>query len=188
MTKKRYWAFVGYPESLPEDWKEQLQLTGLEIAISPLHDQDFNPTGDSKKAHYHIILCYKGPTTLENVKSLVCDRLGQPIPIPLDSVVGYYNYLTHKDNPEKAQYKESEIQTFNGFDSSKYNALTQSQIKKLIIDLSVFIVDNDIIEYADLVQILLSEELFDLFEVASTHTFYFNSFITSRRNKKKNID
>lgn len=41
--KKRNWAFVLYPESAPADWREQLQKTGLQCAISPLHDKDMNP-------------------------------------------------------------------------------------------------------------------------------------------------
>ena len=72
MTKKyqksRIWASVGYPESLPVDWKEKLIETGLQIAISPLHDKDVDPTGESKKPHYHIIFNYEGPTTYEHMK------------------------------------------------------------------------------------------------------------------------
>ena len=52
-VKKRNWAFVVYPESAPEDWIEQLQKTGLQCAVSPLHDKDTDPTGEPKKAHYH---------------------------------------------------------------------------------------------------------------------------------------
>ena len=61
--KARYWSFVAYPESLPSDWKDTLTRTGLPIAISPLHDKDINPNGEAKKAHYHVILCFDGPTT-----------------------------------------------------------------------------------------------------------------------------
>ena len=78
-TKKRNWAFVLYPESAPEDWKEQLQLAGLQCAISPLHDKDLNADGTPKKAHYHIILVYGNPTTYNNVKTLT-DRLNKTIP------------------------------------------------------------------------------------------------------------
>lgn len=63
MKKGRIWASVGYPESLPTDWKDKLIETGLQIAISPLHDKDINPTGEVKKPHYHFIfwfrLCYR---------------------------------------------------------------------------------------------------------------------------------
>ena len=123
--KKRYWAFVLYPESAPENWQDILQQTGLSCCVSPLHDKDTNPTGEPKKAHYHIILCYSGPTTEKCVKSIT-DRLNQPKPIALEQVRGYFRYLTHKDNPEKYQYDEKDIVTINDFDIDNYNDLSVS--------------------------------------------------------------
>ena len=88
-VKKRNWAFLVYPESAPVDWQEILQKTGLQCAISPLHDMDLDPTGEPKKAHYHVIACYSGPTSYNVVKSLT-DALQCPIPQPLEQVRGYY--------------------------------------------------------------------------------------------------
>ena len=104
MIKKRNWGFVLYPESAPIDWIDNLKIKGITFAVSPLHDKDVNPTGESKKEHYHVILCFGSPTTFNNVKAIT-DELNQPIPIPLESVRGYYRYFTHKDNPEKYQYE-----------------------------------------------------------------------------------
>lgn len=117
--KKRNWAFVLYPESAPADWREQLQKTGLQCAISPLHDKDMNPDNTPKKPHYHVILTYSGPTSYNVVKALT-DGFNQPIPQALEQVRGYYRYLTHKDNPEKAQYDEREIKTINGFNIADF--------------------------------------------------------------------
>ena len=113
-TKKRQWAFVCYPESLPPDWIEILKQSGLQCAISPLHDKDINPDNTPKKPHYHVILVYAGPTTYNNVATFTASINGT-IPQPLEQVRGYYRYLTHKDNPEKAQYDEKDIITLNGF-------------------------------------------------------------------------
>lgn len=184
--KKRYWAFVLYPESAPENWKEILQQTGLSICVSPLHDKDINPTGEPKKAHYHIILCYSGPTTFKCVKSIT-DSLNQPIPIALEQVRGYFRYLTHKDNPEKYQYNEKDITTINDFDIDNYNDLSISQIKTIMVDIQKIIRDNDILEYCDLLDFLLDSELFSYLDVAQNHTILFNTYITSLRNKKKTL-
>lgn len=184
--KKRYWAFVLYPESAPENWKEILQQTGLSICVSPLHDKDINPTGELKKAHYHIILSYSGPTTFNCVKSIT-DSLNQPIPIALEQVRGYFRYLTHKDNPEKYQYNEKDISTINDFDIDNYNDLSISQIKTIMIDIQKIIRDNDILEYCDLLDFLLDSELFSYLDVAQNHTILFNTYITSLRNKKKTL-
>ena len=58
VVKKRNWAFVCYPESMPKNWLEILQETGSPIAISPLHDKDKDPDEKEKKAHYHVIICW----------------------------------------------------------------------------------------------------------------------------------
>ena len=39
--KGRYWAGLIYPgDSAPDNWQELMQLSGLQILVSPLHDQD----------------------------------------------------------------------------------------------------------------------------------------------------
>ena len=150
--KKRYWAFVLYPESAPENWKDILQQTGLSICVSPLHDKDIDPTGQPKKSHYHIILCFSGPTT-ENVVKRITDNLNCPKPIALEQVRGYFRYLTHKDNPDKYQYNEKDIFTINDFDIDNYNDLSVSQINAIKIDIFKIINDLSIVEYSDLIDI-----------------------------------
>lgn len=184
-VKKRNWAFVLYPESAPLYWRELLQKTGLQCAISPLHDKDLNPDGEPKKSHYHIILAYSGPTSFNVVKSL-CDSLNQPIPQPLEQVRGYYRYLTHKDNPEKAQYSETDIETINGFCISDYVELTKSEVTAIIRQLQQIIREADIVEYSDLMDLLADSDMLVEFEVASSHTYFFDRYVSSRRNKKKN--
>ncbi|MFG0935061.1 Rep family protein, partial [Staphylococcus sp. 231237_7MaSpsaltlick] len=52
--KARYFTFLLYPESIPENWEMKLELMGIPMAISPLHDKDkSNVEGQEyKKAHY----------------------------------------------------------------------------------------------------------------------------------------
>ena len=181
-VKKRNWAFVLYPESAPEDWFERLQKKGLQGAVSPLHDKDLNADGEHKKAHYHVIVTYSGPTSFNVVKSL-CDELNCPIPQPLEQIRGYYRYLTHKDNPEKAQYSDSDIQLLNGFDIRDYVELTATETAKIKIKLCQLIDEGGVNEYYDLINLLRDSDMFDEFDVASRNTLFFNTYITSRRNK-----
>lgn len=186
-VKKRNWAFVLYPESAPADWVEQLKQSGLPCAISPLHDKDLNPDGEPKKAHHHIILIYGSPTTFNNVKALT-ERLNQPIPQPLEQVRGYYRYLTHKDNPEKAQYDERYIECLNGFCISDFVEMTKSEVLRFKRDIQRFIRDNDILEYCDLMDTLEgSESLSEWYDVASCNTYFFEKYISSRRNKARQL-
>lgn len=181
-VKKRHWAFVAYPESLPENWIEMLKQSGLKVAISPLHDKDTNPTGEPKKPHYHVIVSYDGPTTFGNVESLT-KRLNQPIPQPLEQVRGYYRYLTHEDNPEKVQYDKADIRTLNGFNILDFVEMTKSEVTKYIREIRRFICDNDITEYAALLDILDEGASIppEWFEVAVTHTMLFTGYLRSRR-------
>ena len=180
-VKKRNWTFVLYPESAPSDWKEQLKLCGLMSAISPLHDKDLNPTGEAKKAHYHVLLVYSGPTTYNAVAKFTAS-LNATIPQPLESVRGMYRYFTHKDNPEKYQYDESDISTINGFNIADLVELTKSEVNELKACVLSLIRSVNIKEYSDLVDFLIDNGMTAEYDVAINNTFFFNTYITSRRN------
>lgn len=187
--KKRAWALVCYPESLPDDWQDFLLHTGLEVAISPLHDRDINPDNTPKKPHYHIILVYQNPTTYKNVKENICDYLHCPIPQPLESVKGYYKYLTHKDNPEKAQYDDNNIVVLNGFDSSNYTNMSLNEITMYLNKITDFIEQLQITEYRDLIVLLKKDdELRFLLPIALSKTIVLNAYIKSLKYKVKEKD
>lgn len=180
-VKKRNWAFVLYPESAPVDWLQQLQMTGLPCAISPLHDKDVNATGEPKKPHYHVMVFYQGPTSYNVVKRLT-DGLNQPIPQVVEQVRGYYRYLTHMDNPEKAQYPASEIRTLNGFDIGDFVEMSKSEVTKVLRALMDYIRENDLMEYADLMDMTMCEGIPpEWFDVAASHTLFFTGYLKSRR-------
>lgn len=185
MIKKRNWGAVVYPESAPSDWEDILSQKGITWARSPLHDKDVTDevSKEKKKPHYHIVLCFPGPTTDKTVKDIM-EELNQPIPIALESVRGYYRYFTHKDNPEKYQYDETEIRLYNGFDVSA--VLNGFEVFQHLQTIQRLIIDNDIREYHDLMNYLLFNNEAELWNVASSHTLFLNTYICSKRNKVKN--
>jgi len=183
--KGRNWAFVVYPESLPSNWEEVITETGLPMAFSPLHDHDLNPTGEEKKAHYHVICYYENPTTSKAVKENVTDKLNGTIPIKLESMTGMYRYHLHLDNPEKFQYSDKDRKFFNGFDVNKVDSLTYTEISKLLQEIQCIIRNKSILEYADLLDLLIDNDLFNLWDVARNHTLLLNTYISSRRYKTK---
>ena len=182
-VKKRNWAFVLYPESAPCNWVEILSQTGLQCAVSPIHDKDLDPTGEPKKAHFHVIICYSGPTSFNVVKSLT-DSLNCPIPQPLEQVRGYYRYLTHKDNPEKFQYSDMDIKTINGFSIFDFIELTKSEVLSIKRELQTLIRNAGIFEYSDLMDLLQDSDMVQQYDVASCNTYFFEKYISSRRNKQ----
>jgi hypothetical protein len=186
-VKKRNWAMVVYPDSAPDNWIDILQLTGLQCAISPLHDKDLDPTGLPKKPHWHVICCYSGPTSYDVVKRLA-DSLNAPIPQALEQVKGYYRYLTHKDNPDKYQYDECDIRTVNGFDIVDYCDLSKSETREIKSRVQMIIRRLDIYEYSDLLDYLLDNQLLTEYDYASEHTILFDGYIRSRRYKSAKLN
>lgn len=181
VVKSRYWVFITYPESLPDDWQSILQQPGCPVAVSPLHNMDVDPTGELKKPHYHNLICYAGPTTFKNVKRLT-DKLNAPIPQYVSNVKGAYLYLIHRNNPEKFQYSESDILCLNGFVPSDYISLTSSEEDELYSSIEDFIIHKGIFEYWDLVFLLRMEGLADYLSFVRRHTMYFNALLRSRFN------
>lgn len=185
MIKGRNWAFIVYPDSLPSNYEEIITNTGLPMAFSPLHDKDLNATGEVKKPHYHVICYYDNTTTLKNVMDNVCKPLNATRPFKLESMVGMYRYHIHYDNPEKAQYDDRARVFYNGFDTSKVDSLSYTEVGKLLKEIQSFIKENEIVEYSDLLDILLDNDYYYLWDVARNHTLLLNTYITSRRNKFK---
>lgn len=181
IKKSRYWTAVIYPESLPADWIDQLKRSGVAGAISPLHDKDLNADNSKKKAHYHLILCYNGPTTLNAVKGLVQDSLYGALPIPLTNVNSMYRYFTHMDNPEKAQYDESDIRAFNGFAIGDYHQLTESELDSKFDLLEKIIEENQIKEYFTLNKYLKETGQIVLKRLVRKNTIHINAYIKSYR-------
>lgn len=183
IEKHRYWWFILYPESAPKDWKQLISERGLPFCISPLHEYDLkNEEGELKKPHHHIILCYSGPTTFNNVKRLTVDELGQTIPKPIDHIGGAHDYLTHKNHPDKFQYSEDEIEYVNGFDIKELIALSEKDKAATKIAILNDIRNLKITEYYELLNYYIEQEDYEKFNVAASSTIMLNAYITSMRN------
>ena len=183
-VKKRNWTFVLYPESAPSDWREILKISGLMAAVSPLHDKDTNPTGEPKKPHYHILLVYSGPTTYNAVAKFTAS-LNSTVPQALESVRGMYRYFSHKDNPEKYQYDEADIVSFNGFNIADLVELTRSEVNELKAKVLKLIREVGITEYSGLIDFLLDNGMTAEYDVAINNTLFFNTYICSKRNAER---
>ena len=177
--KNRYWSFVCYPESVLPDFKDFLSEMGCVFAVSPLHDKDTNPTGEPKKAHWHVLLQFEGPTTYNKVKEQICDKIGATIPKAVISLRGYYRYLCHLDNPEKAQYNIEDIEEYGGF----HIDLTVSEKNVIKSKICEYIVTNNITEYCDLVNHYRDIGDFDYFEIVCNNTMFFGSYLKSYKFK-----
>ena len=133
-----WWSFIVYPEAAPENWIERLKATGMQIAISPLHDKDWwdhdSPEmvnaetgeiiekgarykkGDRKKAHWHCIVKTDKKCSWREMNTLLQNITHCPYIQKCRSLKGAYEYFLHINDPNKYQgYFKDEIIKLNGF-------------------------------------------------------------------------
>lgn len=174
-TKSKYFCAILYPDCNTYDIDKVIKALAeehLTFAVSPIHDKDLEDDGSLKKGHFHLLLAYSSATTLSNIRGWF-KACGMP-ESDLHSVrvcasgVGYFRYLTHKDNPEKVQYDDNDIRVFNDFDElfKKFSRSSSSKIDDLV---RIFkIVDElDTISFHSLVQYLMFNER-DLFKLITS--------------------
>lgn len=158
--KARYFTFLLYPESIPEDWEMKLESIGLPIAISPLHDKDLSEVEGQKykKAHYHVIYVAKNPVTADSVRLKIKRALGEKsvakVQIVVQSIENIYLYLTHESKDaiakNKVKYAKSDIKLLNNFDIDRYITLDVEAKDDLLNEICDLIDDYDIANMREL--------------------------------------
>ena len=112
---------IGYPESLPDDWKEKLNDLHIPSLISPLHDKDVTETGEFKKPHFHILLKYSNAVSLSVAKKDF-ESIGCVNPFYVKDAPAMVQYFTHKNETDskKYHYDKEDLISMNGFDIDYY--------------------------------------------------------------------
>ena len=127
--RTRVFACVVYPESAPDDWLALLDSLHVPAFVSPLHDKDINnSSGELKKAHYHVMVMFDGPKTLDQFDDFRSSFGGVGTEY-IQSVRGYARYLCHLDNPEKHLYNVDDVKQLNGacYEDTIGNAFNEKQ-------------------------------------------------------------
>lgn len=161
--KARYFAFILYPESVPDDWITRLETLGVCMAISPLHDQDASKIDGQKykKSHWHVIYIAKNPVTVESIrikiKRCLGDKTVNHVEI-VDNVQNAYLYLTHESKDAKRKnkhvYPRADITLLNDFDIDRYVTLDDAQKKDLKILIMNLINKKHIVNSAHLLDFI----------------------------------
>ena len=160
--RSRNYATVVYPESAPADWIDRLASFVIPCYVSPLHDSDVNPTGEPKKEHYHVLFCFEGKKSKEQISQIV-ETIGGVGCESVNSLRGYARYLCHLDNPEKHQYSIDDVKSFGGADYiTAINLVTDKY--KCIKEMIDYCKTNKVYVYADLLE-YCSENRSDWFRV-----------------------
>lgn len=176
--RTRNYATVVYPESAPENWRTVISELCIPCFVSPLHDQDVNPTGEPKKPHYHVLIMFEGVKTQDQAEAIF-DLIGGVGCEKVQSIRGYARYLCHMDNPEKVQYNTEDVVMYGGADYigtiglaiDKYNAIGE------MID---YCCSNQVYSYSDLLE-WCRVNRFDWFRVLCDNgTFVIKEYLKSK--------
>lgn len=198
--RTRTWLFLVYPTkemcekfglsydgrdgygSCPDNWREILDSFHVPWVESPLHDADINGDGTEKKPHWHIMLLFDSVKSYEQV-SIFSSVVNGSFPIKCRSMRGSVRYFLHLDNPDKAQYKRADMHGHCGADVDKLLELSTSEKSVLLNQILDFIVEDDIVEYADILDYsrLWRPDWYDL--IVSSYTLVLRTYLQSRRNK-----
>lgn len=173
----RNFAIIIYPESAPENWLEVISDWHVSAFLSPLHDKDENPDGESKKPHYHLLLFFDGVKSLDQIQEL-SDQLCGVSPEIVKSLRGYARYLCHLDNPEKYQYPVEEVRSFTGESYLDVIGLPCDRYK-ILDEMISFCRDTALSSYADLLFYCQDSGKTDWLRVALDSTFSLTGFFKS---------
>lgn len=89
-------------------------LENCEIYAYILHDLDFAEDGSAKRKHVHMYCDFKACKRVLTHLNSLADWLGYDTnqisaQVASNNPAGFFQYLIHKNNPEKHQYEASEI-------------------------------------------------------------------------------
>lgn len=121
--------------------------------------------GDLKDPHFHGMIRFQSKKNPSQVLKFLAPlgvkfvlALGNKLNDPSQQSLswrGYARYLTHRDNPEKAQYSDKDVQVFNAPAYNVTAAMTSSGSKAwLLAPVFDFIKDNEIFDWSFLIDYL----------------------------------
>lgn len=187
----RNWTFILYPDSMDPEYRSKIDKLHCQWAESPVHDQDTNQDGSHKKDHIHIVLCFEGNKTYQqiadiakSVNGVIAPEFGSDDTAKVSSIRGMIRYLVHRDNPEKAQYDRGALIGHGGLDVDQYFQYAAGMIKRYISEMMAFCEASSIYEYSDLMDYAVENKYdtwYDLLTIGR-QSFVMIKYLDSKRN------
>jgi hypothetical protein len=180
--RTRTWTIVVYPDSAPENWRDILDEMHFPWIESPLHDKDINATGEVKKAHLHILLMFDGVKSYDQVKD-IATAINAPIPERCHNARAMVRYMAHLDNPDKAQYLQTDIKAHGGADVAEMLRPSMSERYTFISDMMEFVENNGITEFSELLDYSRKHQFDRWFPIlCDSSSFVMAQYIKSKRH------
>lgn len=175
--RARKFATVLYPESAPDDWQERLDAWHVSALVSPLHNMDALPTGEQKKAHWHVIWQYDGKKSLSQARELAQDIGGVGCEVVADWR-GYARYLCHLDSPDKAQYNPDDVLCFGGAVWAEVAFSDAERVDNTLDEIEDWIDETGCVSYVGLCRYARHQRP-DWVRTIRTHTVHLSALIRS---------
>lgn len=189
--KNRQWQAILYPENMLPDWQDRIaDIVQLPFAYC-VHDKglELEEVDEERKVHVHLILAWPNTTTYKHAME-VFSGLNAPGRRALNTCKPVYwpqrayNYLIHDtdDSRKKGKYQfpPEERITGNNYDIGDYIQISVEEKNEMFDDLTAFILDNNIRNFADFVeysQKAFAEKKEILREVVRGHSSYFERLV-----------
>lgn len=163
-------------------------LSGYQACRSPIHDRDVYKSGphagETKKPHWHIVFQVALTKAQKKRFNNLCGLSENFLHQDVEDGEKMLRYLCHEDNPEKAQYNKADIMSTDVFDwdyCMQYKK--HGKQKTYLRELCSLVIDNEIFEYSDYMDLLLSQDNEELVEYGFKHESKIKHLIDSRRYK-----
>lgn len=199
-SSSKWWSFIVYPESAPENWKEKLRALHCELAISPLHDKDSwehdSPavideetgeiieeagaryeSGKAKKSHYHGIIKFTKSISFKEANEIVRKITHGPYLQKCLSLKGAYEYFIHL-NHDKYKYEKSEIEVYNNF------IIEATETDRIVLtdEIGRIISEENLMDLEDIRKYY--EGQYEYIQVISQKSYYFEKLTQVNFRKK----
>lgn len=188
-----YWSTLIYPDENPHDWRAKLGDMHIKVAISPRHDLDVyendgegHKKGDFKKPHHHLVFVFGSLKSRKQVQKIT-DEIGAVGQESVMSIKNMLRYLTHADNPDKAQYSDP-VETLGGLNMDDYLLEGEERINGEIGKIFKVIYENRLREFCELCD-YIGQEQPELFTTLRKNAYFFTQYIKSKQQiYEKNVE
>lgn len=189
--RSQYYAFIVYPDSVPEGWMDILNAEHVNLMISPLHQPDSEKAkgehGAERKEHYHVMVLYDSLKSKEQALEIATKVNGSGV-IRIASMRGYARYLTHLDDKNKQQWP-ADVQPIIFGDINYWEIISSPADTQVVLgEIIQFIRRNGILSFAVLSDYALqyNQSWFDV--LSCKRTLFLKEYLKSREWMKKTGD
>lgn len=184
--RSNVWAFIIYPDdSCPNNYLNIIENWHIPALVSPIHDKDLNADETEKKKHIHIMLYFgKGANKSFAQVKQYSDQLCGTIPIIINNTNAMIRYFIHFDNPEKHQYKRSDLICISGFEiNDAFESYTNDSMYYDFIE--EWIKKYDVFNIFELMCSFKDNNLLSELDFMRRHSVYIRYLLDGKKSHKK---